>query len=365
MFSWIQKLFKRSKWSGGLDLDLKQNDERDFDLDALGGWFGYTPKHTRVVIPTLSTKNQDPQNTCVCESGAVQKEVDEGVVLSPQSVALYLTQRGEMTSTGTSLVKFQNALANFGISEWQYMPNKYEVSWSEFSHPKHLTANAKANAAQHKTKSFWRTNSLETVLQQLDLGRIGQTGGQWYTGYNPSQMSKPWIIEFQSGGLVGGHAYVIVGYDLEYYGQKVLICKNSYGNTYDQSLFYVKFSDFSRLFPFGVYFNLDIERDTAEWLNKNATKAILEANGPKVYVIEGTKKRYVPDEAIMWMLDITPSELVKDIDNMLKDIPEGEPMSMKDIPSHKQEEIKYFVSMSRDEAFMRERFQKYFSDLWS
>lgn len=362
-----------NKWSGGLDLNMPQNDERDFKLDVLGAWFGsYTPKYTKVILKTLSTKNQGPQNTCVCESGAQQKEVDEGVLLSPQSIACYLNSKGVMNETGTSLIEYQKATVSFGMAEESLMDNYHNTSFQTFADPKKLTDQIKENAAKHKAGSYWRTDTLETVLKQIDLAKdgqlkngIGQTGALWYSGYNPSVLSAPYVLTMMSGQFVGGHAFNIVGYDLNYHGLKVLALKTTFGEgIYDDTIFYVSFEDFSKLCKYGVYYTLDIPRNVAEWLAKNAHKAILEKDGPKVWIIEDNKKRYVPDEALMWMLDITPSELVRDSENYLVELETGEPMSIADIPLQRQEDIKYFVQMSRDNAFMKDRFIRYFGDLW-
>lgn len=364
---------EEQKWSGGLDLNMAQNDPRDFNLDVLGGWFGtYTPKYQRVILPVLTTKNQKSQNTCVCESGALQKEVDEGVALSPQSVACYLRNRGEMNSQGTSLIAYQKASIDFGIAELVFTENNYDVSWDEFSNSKHLTDIVKNNAKTHSAGSFWRTDSLDTVLRQIDLAKdggirngIGQTGSHWYTGYNPSQLPAPYVIKLQSGAFVGGHAFIIVGYDMNYHGQRVVALMTSYGdNIYDNKVFYLRFEDFNKMLTFGVYYTLDIPRNIAEWLSKNANKAIIENNSPKVWVIEDGKKRYVPDEAMMFMLEITPSELIPDAEVYLKDIPEGEPMSIKDIPLEKQEHIKYLIQMSVTPGFLSDRFKDYYPDIF-
>lgn len=364
---------EEQKWSGGLDLNMPQNDERDFNLDALGAWFGsYTPKHTRVILETLSTKNQGPQNTCVVESGAQQKEVDEGVLLSPQSVACYLKSINQMTEVGTSLLAYQKATIDFGITEESLMDNNHNVPFSEFADPKKLTPEVVENAAKHKAGSFWRTDTLETVLRQIDLAYekqlkngIGQTGALWYSGYNPSQLPPPYVLSPMAGTFVGGHAFNIIGYDLGYNGLKVVALKTTFGEgIYDKTIFYIRFEDFNKILKYGVYYTLDIPRNIAEWLSKNAEKGIIEKDGPKVWVIEDGKKRYVPDEALMWMLGITPSELVRDIENYLIELPTGEPMSINDIPVEKQADIKYFVQMQRDDKLMKDRFSKYYPDLF-
>lgn len=370
MINFLKKLFaKKPEFGTGLDLDrMRVRDPRNFNGDALGTWwsdvFGYTPQNTYKLNQPFSVKNQYQQNSCVVESGAIQKEPDENVELAVSWMCAHLRSKGLMGSKGTSLLAFQKELKNVGMPEKRFGTRMYLSPWEGFASYDQLTQESYDNAATHKIESYFDTYKLDTILQWLDQGKIIQTGCEWFTGYNPSAVGYPYILEPQKGTSVGGHAFDIIGYNLNYQNDKVLICVTSYGYAYNNGQFYIRFSDFSKILTFGSFFNTDIPKDTAAFLSINAMKPILEKNGPKVYIIEADKKRWIPDEGLMWMLEITPSMLVHDKDGVLDAVQEGEPMSIKDIPAKKLEENKYFVAMSKDQQFMRERFAKYFPDLF-
>lgn len=322
----------------GLNLEQQykeDNDERNFNLDVLGGFFGYTPKNTRKVIETLKVKNQKSVNGCVCYACTTQKEIDEKVELSPSDAASDLVNLKLMNESGTSIQALLKRELDRGIAEEQVVPTNPN-SFRDFAGPQNLTLAGKENAALHKSKSFWSTRNLDTVLEQLDNDRIGVTGMMWYTGFNAGGVLSP-----NMGQAIFGHCITEIGYDLDYHGQKVVIFQNSYGENWgDGGKFYVRFEDFNKIIGFSSYFVLDIDKDLASWLSLNASKAIIEQNGPKVYVIQGNEKRWIPNEAMMELLGILPQDLVHDIDNMLSQVKEGTPMSLDDIPPTELEHFK-------------------------
>lgn len=352
---------------GGLDLKQWKKDSRDLNADVLGAWFGgYEGKKESVDLPLLGVRHQGTRNTCVLESCASQKELDEGVELSSSSIAAKAKQLGLLNTSGMSMQGAQDILKNWGISERKYAPESPSMSFNDFTNPSILSTDVVQNADTHKTKSYWTGYKLETYLQQMDEGRAVVLGMMWYTGYNMAYLQAPYILKPLSGQQVFGHQVVGRGYNKNYFGESVVKIQNSYGSGWgDKGCFYVKFADFEKVFSYGFKVNLDIEKDLASWLSLNAHKAILSKDSPKVYVIEDDKKRYVPDEALMWMLEINPGDLVKDVDGMLDKVKDGADMTLADIPPYKLNDIKYFVSMSRDKEYMKSRFSKYFGDLFT
>lgn len=351
----------------GLDLKLmKQRDERQYSADELGTWFGgYTPKHVRKINETISVKNQKQLNTCVVESGALQKEPDEGVELDEQWMAAHLYNLRKMSWKGTSLEAFQNALYKVGIPpKDKTRPDEHHLSFEQFARKSLLSLDSYTQAAEHKSKSYWDTTKLDTIIQWIDEGRIWQAGCEWFTGYNPSQVKKPWILEPQKGYSVGGHAFDFVGYDLEYEGQKVVVCETSYDKQYNNGRFYIRFEDFGKIINFPSFVNLDFEKDVAAFLSLNAGKAILSKVGPKVYIIESDKKRWVPDEAMLNMLEIPISTLIHDKEDILSQVKEGEEMSINDIPKYKLELVQYFVGLMADRVKAKETYGKYFPQMF-
>lgn len=356
---------------GGLHNRLR--DKRDYVFSSI---FGYTPKHTSVDFSSKVVRihNQYIQSTCVLESGTAQKEPDEGVELSVVMPAAYLKKNGLMSKTGTSLSVWQKFLYDVGVCRRNLITEKYQSSWEEFADQRVLSQEVMDDGAKHKSGSFGVTFDLTTVVRKLDealeAGKwiLLQTGADWYSGYNMSGgLRNPWILEYAKGIYRAGHAFMIVGYILNYHGHDVLKCANSYGKEWgDNGYFYIKFSDFQKMFgKYGVYFNSDVPKSIAGWTSIYNGRAVQEINGPRVYILEAGKKRHIPDEAIMWMLGITPQNIVTDEDNNLSQVPEGEPISVKEFTPQQIDQVRYFVSMQKDDNFMKDRFSKYFPELFT
>lgn len=355
---------------GGLHNRFK--DERDFVFSSV---FGYTPKNTAVDFSSFIVRyhNQVQQNTCVIESGTGGKEPDEGVELSVVMPSAYLKKKGLMSATGTSLSVFQKFLYDVGVCKRNLTVENYQASWDEFADWRVLSQEVMDDAGKHKSGSFGVMYDLDSVLKKIDEAHENgkfiflQTGTDWHSGYNMNGgLRDPWILEYAKGIYRAGHAFLIVGYILNYHGYDVIKCLNSYGKGWgDGGYFYVKFSDFQKMFgKYGVYFNSDVPKSIAGWTSINNGRAVKEIAGPKVYILDGGKKRHIPDEAIMWMLGITPQQIVIDEDNFLPQVPEGEPIGVKEFTAQEMDRVRYFVAMQKDDAFMKDRFSRYFPDLF-
>ncbi len=319
---------------------IEDADERNFNLDVLGGFFDYKPKHSRKVIDTLEIKNQLNVNTCVTCAKCSQKEPDEGEILSVADLTSYLVNKGVMNSGGTTLKAALTAEVNRGIAEETVVPTN-QSDWSDVSGVKNLTQVGKENAAIHKSKSYWNTRNINTILEQLDNDRIGLTGAYWYSGYTGNGILSP-----KSGTLIFGHGFIEVGYDLNYKGFKCIIFQNSYGKEWgDKGLFYVKFEEYNQVINFSSYFVLDIPKDIASWLSLNAGKVIKEKKGNKCYAIVGNEKKHIQNEAILLMLGYTFSDIVDDKDNMLPSLKTGENLTIQDIPETEQKLWKEVVKV--------------------
>ena len=90
-------------------LKKHKEDFRDFRYHRLMGFSladllgnKYKPKRDFYVIKTLSVKDQHGQNTCTQESATVQKEVQEGMVLSEQSLTCLAKEAGVISGNGYS-----------------------------------------------------------------------------------------------------------------------------------------------------------------------------------------------------------------------------------------------------------------------
>jgi hypothetical protein len=370
MVSPIKQLFEwwlKRKHRGGFVEELQ--DERDYVLggtiDDIKNWVlgkDYIPKNTETHNSggLLEIKDQSGQNSCVVESGTAGKEVDEGMLLDIRWMCAYLRDKGQMNANGTSLSYYQNALKNVGIPK-RFSDQNHLVSWNKFSERALLSCPNDANV--HKIKSYFKTFDLNVILEQLDNGRMGHTGGSWYTGYNSSSLNDLGIVLPFNGYNVGGHATLIVDYDLNYYGTKVFKVLNSYGKQYGKGgFFYVKFEDIFKVFSAGVYFNSDLDKDAIGFCSAYQNRLVKEINGAKIYLISKDKKRHIPDEAFLWMLN---KDWIEDGENILPLIPEGDDLTFEEIPEEDKKRIRELIRMSKDETFFKSRFEKYYPDLFT
>lgn len=320
----------RAKPSG---LIREEKDPRDFDLGIL--WFGsYTPKSTRKIIKTISIKNQSEKNNCQWQASTVQKEVDEGVVLSARSLSTYGQRQGMVTGNGfSSLSSGQKALQDWGIAEQQTVGGEAIDDWGAYTAIN--LANITEEAATHKTKSYWSAGSRDNILKAIDEGHILTTGIDWYTGYNQGGgFSAPWIITKELGWKVGGHAIVLIGYDLNYYGRKVYIFQNSYGSEWgDNGKFYIDMDFFDRV-NYGTYANLDIPVEEAKAINlKGMMKNSLRDSKGGIWFVKGPYRQLIT--SLKGVITMVSAELGIETNDAkiskLKDItkeknPDGTPM---------------------------------------
>ncbi len=315
-------------------------------------------------------KNQGNKNTCVVEAGTSCKEIDENCELDIAWMVAYLRNKRLMSDRGTSLSYYMDALRNVGQPR-KTKPYDSAANYWSFSDPKQLTQQSFDEASLHKIESSYKTYSLDRVLEELDNGRVGLTGGRWYTGYNNANLNSQAVVVPYSGYFVGNHATAIIDYDQDYNGQKVLKCLNSYSQAYGKDgYFYVKFEDFSKMFEFGVYFSSDMPKDLVGWLSINQGQIIKEKDGPKVYYIDKAKKRHIPDEAMYFMMLIALSKPRFKVDGdgeseMLPLVKEGEPITINDIPEWARETAKQSTmwSVFGDREYIKKIFSKYFPEI--
>jgi hypothetical protein len=202
---------------GGLIAAKK--DLRDFQL-PLGYLFGYTPQHQKWVIETMSIKDQYPNSTCTQVSATVQKEVEEKLVLSEESLTCAAKAARILSGNGfCSLREIQKIVQKAGIAEKNLLDNS-QNNWDSYSDPSLLTQPIKDNAFNHRSSSYFACGSRDQKLKALDDGYVLHAGMTWYSGFNMGGgFNSPWLITKPVGYVVGGHAVAIIGYDLNYQGQ--------------------------------------------------------------------------------------------------------------------------------------------------
>lgn len=360
LINWFFNLFKKSP-----GFDPKLQDERDDHFQLGGALFGYTPKHVRKInLKDWQKIRNQTLNTCVLEAIGLHKEPQENIDLGSRGITAYLRSKGQMSNRGTSLSYAQKALRDFGITEEKVLPSDRSLNYNQYSDPSILTKEIKDNAAKHKSASYWKTFSLFRVLEEIDNDNnaIGHTAAMWYSGYNIwSVKGLKAIIKILWGYIIGGHSFCIMGYDMDYLGKQVLIIANSFGEEYgDSGLFYIEFKDF-KIFEWGVYFSEDIAKDILGWLALHQRRAVKEIHSPKIWYIEGKKKRWIPDEAILLMLGFNFYEFEGgrniDDDDYLKDVEEGEPIKFEEIPLDVRRAWQEIINSF---PYLKDRFAKYY-----
>lgn len=315
-------------------LMLVKKDERDFKIGSIwGSLLGteYTPKEKRLLLNTLSIKDQENLNTCVYNGTCVCKEPDEGVLLSVKSMVRYARRKGYLNGNGWSDIKAgQRVLQEFGAMEEIDMPDTGKGDWESYS-----TGDLDfSKAEKHKIKSYWSLTNRNQILKALDEGRLINSGMLWYSGFNQSGGFKsPWLITKSLGYSVGGHDLAIIGYDLDYFGNKVYIIQNSYSKYWgDNGKFYVSmdYMDKQMFNGYDPTINLDLDSDVGSFIIKYDGKDVKGKNSPAIYHIQnGVKKVYLHEmDYFVWNSekDKLTFELVDD--DILKKIPDGDKMDI-------------------------------------
>jgi len=242
-------------------------DKRDFQFGSLFNIFGYTPKHDEYRIPTLSVKDQKRLSNCSFQSATVQKEVQEGVVLSAQNLTARAYYNNLCRWEGwADLRAAQKVLVAWGIGK-QLGGENTHLDFGNYI----KGGNLLPSDADHRSQSYWRINNADEYLKAIDEGFVVDLGIDWYSGYNQSGgFSFPYIVSKEIGTFVGGHALAGPGYRMK---DETAIIQNSYSGAWgDKGDFYIKLDFLNKYIKrYGAYCTLDIEYN-----KKVTTKDIIE-----------------------------------------------------------------------------------------
>lgn len=303
----LNKLFKERLPDGSIrhvgGLLKHEKDERDFKYGHLGGVFDYfyQPKHDELVLPLLSIKDQNPFNTCVWNSLAMQREVTEGCILSVKSAVTFGKQAGLISGDGfSSLRGGQDVARRFGLCEEDLMPSD-PTDW--YSYAMRPVSQAQTqNALNHRSDSYFLCDTKGEFLKALDDGYVIQTSLDWYTKYNMSGgLKAPWVLPWKGGIKVGGHAITNFGYHAK---KELLYCKTSFGNSWGDKIqglggtFYIRFQDFFKDTPEG-YATVDMGGDAwQKFIMNYAGKDVKTKDSPVIYrIIDGKKCPFMSEQA--------------------------------------------------------------------
>ena len=234
-------------------------DKRDLEIGSIFDFFGgYTPKDKVKEIKTISIKDQKRLSNCTFQSATVQKEVDEGVILSARYLTAKAYQLGLCKWQGYADMRVsQVILQKYGCCEEKDCPSNSNLSFGEYV--KVDFARLDRLASEHKSKSFWKVNNINEYLKAIDEGHIVTLGIPWYSGFNQrGGFRSPWIIKALKGYYVGGHAITGKGYKNS---ERLNITQNSYSGAWgDGGDLYIDYKFLDKYIrDYGAFANLDIE----------------------------------------------------------------------------------------------------------
>lgn len=300
-------------------------DSRDLHI-GLFGWNKYEPKHEMRLLATHSIKDQTGRNTCTFESVTVQKEIDEGHPLSVRSVVAFAYVQRYISGNGfSSLRNSQKAIQKFGALDASELQENTNMRWSTYVNVDTTSDRIRKLAGNNRSETYWSTSDINEIYKLLDEGRIIQCAMRWYSSYNiKGGLSAPYILTHKKGYKVGAHAVVIVGYNQNYHGRKVLIFQNSYGKNWaDHGRFYMNVDDFAEeLGIYGAYLQKDIPLSIGEFLRDYTNKAVKSNDGPEIYLIRDGKKQWFKN---MQAMQKNGFYYWSEVDhNILNQIPAGE-----------------------------------------
>ena len=354
MFEWLRNLFPKKQKLGLLPLPP---DERDFDLGALG-WGEYTPKNTSVVIESSFPVRNQLFNTCTFNSRVVAKERDEGVMLSVPFLVKIAKEWGLITRDGfANLRASELVVQKVGVCTDDLLSESDNLPWDEYS-KNNVSELQKDNALEHRSSTFWAVRNRYELWKALDEGHTVRMGSVWS---NNTGKLAPYILDFSTGAVVGGHAYLVIGYDRNYNGQDVFVVQNSFGpNWGNKGRMYIKVKDFEYwAAKYGAFTDLDMPKDMAKMFNQYNGKLLKETGSVDVYVVKSGKKWLFPDEATLYSHGHLDEQIVDDVSNFLKEVPLGGTLNFWE--GKNVETIKALILRA---PHIKTLFSKYFSELF-
>lgn len=317
-------------------------DERDFDIEHLGGWGKpYEPKHKRQELKTLSVKDQKGLYTCVMNATTVTKEIDEKVVSSVRSLVTKMSRKGLCGYKGLSgLRNNQKMIKDWGLQTEKDIPDVDKNNWNKYIGVKLDDI----KAGEHKSKTYWKVTKRDDILKLLDEGRPLVSGIDWYSGWNRYSLPPNGVISGYSGYYIGGHAIALIGYDMDLEGQKVYIFQNSFNGSYgvktdvnpNGGIFYIDM-DFADRALFPSWANLDVDKDIGKLLTTLSYKNIMVDGTNAVYMVYAGKKHVYKDMDTYVLYNtsekVTFGNILKVSQSDMDLIPEGDPMN-KELSKH-------------------------------
>lgn len=203
----------------GLGLIPSPIDKRDILMSSILPMF--TIPQQFEVKDLTPVRDQGQEGTCVGFACAVgmkewqeKKEHDNFIGLSPR----YLYEKAKAADLfpdnkprcsngdGTSISTAMDILKGQGVCEERLWP------YTECQ-PGSSQAGADTNATNYKIKAYARLDSLETMKRSLVVNGPFVIGVTVYDNWENPEVKTTGEIPMPSGGVLGGHALCVIGYD--------------------------------------------------------------------------------------------------------------------------------------------------------
>jgi len=129
-------------------------------------------------------KNQNGYGSCVGQGTAGHKQHQEKIELSARAIYAKCKEIDGYSGQGTyGRVAFK-VLCDFGVPEEKYFPEEHE-SYEKYIDLNLLSDEAKKNAEEHKSQSYWSVDNTEEVKQTIYQQNVPVSLIiPWYPNYN-------------------------------------------------------------------------------------------------------------------------------------------------------------------------------------
>lgn len=250
-------------------------DPRTFEAAAFMGASPLSfPDKFLIDVPFVTYQGQIP--SCTAHATTTMKYVDEGVRLSPRFQFAWSKYNDGYKGYGTSFVNALSVLQQHGAAEEMMFPDENKLDQTTYTDVKLIPDRVSSVATVHKSQSY-ATNKLtkENIMQMMmQFKKPLLIGCDWYQIYN--RIGSDGMFPIFSGQLVGGHAFIAVGWRTVD-GNWQLICQNSFGmNWGDNGRFYVFEGLLGQLYS-QVFVTIDMPKEDAQQID---TKYKLNLNKP-------------------------------------------------------------------------------------
>lgn len=297
--NWLEARYKAA-WQflsegGPTGLLHHKRDTRDRIADL--GLLEYKQKHETVSVFDGQIFNQNPFNICVFASRCMGASAQQGIRFSVRWDVIVARRKGWLTGDGWSYLRAENDIGHkIGRLPYEHLPDEINgMSWNEYSRISDEEYHRLLQIAQkYKIPEYRKIRSVSAALKALEKGFALFTAVRWYTGNNHLQ-APDYILKF-NGAYYGGHAIYVTG--KENWGAKYEN-PQTFGKSYGkEGVAYLEHLFGSNNFAIYIEEMLQLDVRYEHAVEFYDGKMVGTLNEPECYVIQGRKKRHVPDMKI-------------------------------------------------------------------